>query len=123
MGIPMKRPFLGSQFSIVLSFLLVCFAVPYFCDVAFCEELDGTPPSQAALIDGETIDPWEGDTLFASLDWGTTGDLRLLLTSHGLPSLCLSKLAVSEVQASRLRGHALRHFHDKLSSLPQITFA
>lgn len=76
LGIPMKLPLLGSPFSIVLSFLLVCFAVPYICDVASCEELYGTPHSQAALVDGETIDPGEEDTVFASLDWGMTGDLR-----------------------------------------------
>jgi hypothetical protein len=37
----------------------VFFAVPYLFDVVYCEELYGTPLSQAALIDGEKVDPQE----------------------------------------------------------------
>ena len=84
LGISMKSSVLRSPASILLSLVLLGFAIPYVCDVGFCEEVGGTRSLQVALIDGEPLDPSEeGDTLFASLDGGTTADLRLVLSSRG----------------------------------------
>lgn len=64
----MNRRYRGLEFYL-LSFLLIFFAVPYLFDVAYCEELyGGTPPSQAALIDGEKVEPYDGHGFFPSLD-------------------------------------------------------
>ncbi len=51
----------GPTFYILLPLFLVFFAVPYLFDLAFCEELYTTPLSQAALIDAEKVDPYDGD--------------------------------------------------------------
>jgi hypothetical protein len=106
MGRPMKRVFQRSQFYIFLSVFLIGCGVPYLLDVAFCEELYGTPFLQVALIDGETVDPCEGDTVSTSLDGWTTGDLRLSPISFSLASqlsleACSFRFPSLSISASR----------------------
>jgi hypothetical protein len=53
----MRRAYHGRAFYLFLPLFLIFFAVPYLFDIVYCEELYGTPLSQAALIDGEKVDP------------------------------------------------------------------
>jgi hypothetical protein len=73
----MNRPNRGPQFYILLPFLLIVFAVPYLFDVAYCEDLYGTPLSQAALVDGEKVDPSEAKISWTFFECGRTADVRV----------------------------------------------
>lgn len=73
----MKRPYHGLQCYVLLPFLLIFFAVPYLFDIAYCEDLYGTPLSQAALIDGEKVDSSEGKSSWTSLDCGRMADVSV----------------------------------------------
>ncbi len=68
----MTRRYHGPAYYLFLPFFLIFFAVPYLFDVAYCEELYGTPLSQAALIDGEKVDPYEGAPAPHTVDWDTS---------------------------------------------------
>ena len=56
---------------IVGPLFLVFFAIPYLFDLAYCEELYGTPLSQASLIDGETVEPFGEESSSRSLNLAT----------------------------------------------------
>jgi hypothetical protein len=77
----MKLTSRGPAFYICLPLFLIFFAVPYLFDLAFCEELYTTPLSQAALIDAEKVDPYDGESSWNSLDCVTTGAVSAPLTS------------------------------------------
>lgn len=49
-------------------FFFIFFAIPYLFDLAYCEELYGTPLSQASLIDGEKVEPFGEESSSRSLD-------------------------------------------------------
>ena len=53
---------------IVGPLFLVFFAIPYLFDLAYCEELYGTPLSQASLSDGEQVEPFGEESSSRSLD-------------------------------------------------------
>lgn len=77
----MKLTYRGPSFYIFLPLFLIFFAVPYLFDVAFCEDLYSTPLSQAALIDGEKVDPYEGESSGNSLNYIATDDVSASSTS------------------------------------------
>ena len=61
-----------SGVSPALAFLFfIILGLPYFLDVAFCEDLYDLPISQAALIDAEKVNSYHGSTFFAFLHVGT----------------------------------------------------
>ncbi len=75
----------GPAFYILLPFFLFFFAVPYLFDLAYCEELYGTPLSQAALIEGEKVDPHEQQNLHRALDTATGPTVNVAPTRTRVP--------------------------------------
>lgn len=73
----MKLTCRGPSFYIFFPLFLVFFALPYLFDLAFCEELYATPLSQAALIDAEKVDPYDGESSWTSLDCARTGEVSV----------------------------------------------
>jgi hypothetical protein len=96
----------GPTFYILLPLFLVFFAVPYLFDLAFCEELYTTPLSQAALIDAEKVDPYDGDSSWISLDSATTGAVSALPTptcsaAHASLQGCMVSIPIPILLTSR----------------------
>jgi hypothetical protein len=77
----MRLPYQGPIFYLLAPFLFIFFVVPYIFDVAYCEDLYGTPLSQAALIDGEKVDPYEAGLSVTSFDFVAASNIRESLFS------------------------------------------
>jgi hypothetical protein len=96
-----RRP----TFSILVPLFLIFFAVPYLFDIAYCEELDSISLSQAALIDGEEVDPQQGESPSASLDLAITRDASepppWPSARHSRPEACSVRSPITSISASR----------------------